>query len=481
MLWIAGRYPGCSQAMLHLVLNCSGCCEPGPVDEDDRRALERSHLSAATLGPLVWSILFYGHPRLALGLEHLCRQCDECWELAEPLFRSEQRERSPDEAIELVERFEYLLAGEQKTLTRERAEAPRRLEQLLAQPTERRRLMVRNSSTFRSAALVDMLCELARRTAPREGREALELGNLAEEMAGLLDETTYGKRVIEDLHAIAHAVQANALRLLHHLEAAEASFARARKHQQRGTGLIAIAAEIDALEASMCATRRSFAKARQLLAAARTAFAELRHEAGLVRVLLKDAHVCRESGEPESAARLFDEALPLLDPDSQPRLLLCARHGQLAVAVDLEDFGHAARLLPAVRELSTALGNDMDLLRLRWIEGEIAAGMDHLPLAAAIFTDVRDDLLARGLFIDAGLVSLHLGRVYLRQGRLTGLRELLEETLRFFAEHEIQREAREAFELLTEAALTERITETLLLRSFDTLKSVGASHAAGGG
>lgn len=448
LLWLAARVPGASEPVLHLTLQCAECCEPGPVPEEDQLRLQHAHFSEESLGGLAWAVLFYGHPRLALGLRHIASQCTRCWSLAELLFRNSGEALTAERAENLVQRFDWLVGLERGELGQKRQEAPTRLKELLAQPQTRRLLLVRNSSRYRSASLADVLCQASRKAAPRDSEEALALGELATEVAERLDPSTYGSRVIEDLHAFALAVTANALRVAHRLEEAETYFRCARRHQTAGTGLPAIRAEIDTLEASLFATRRSFPPARRLLASARASFLELGDTESFVRVLLKDAYVCREAGEPEEALRLVDEALPYLDDASNPQLLLCALHSRMVASVDLELFDQVQSLLPRVRRLTEEFGGEIDLVRLRWVEGEIAAGLGRLAEAAEIFETEREQLLARGLSIDAALISLDLCRVYRRQGRVSRLRRMAGGVLAAFREQRVEHDVRVVRELM---------------------------------
>ncbi|MDY7095406.1 MAG: hypothetical protein SX243_20710 [Acidobacteriota bacterium] len=382
-------------------------------------------------------MLFYGHPRIALGLQHLTSQCSQCWAVAEPLFRETGESLTPERAEELVRGLDQFLGHGGGGLDDERRQAPSRLEDLLAQPPGRRLLLVRNSARFRSPALADVLCQASRETAPRDAEEALELGELALEVIVHLNSEVYGSRIVEDLRAFAHAVMGNALRVTHRLVEAERNFRQAREHQRLGTGLLPISAEVDSLEASLHLTRRDFASAHKLLEEVREAFEELQDVRGLARTLLKEAHACREMGSSDEAARLFERAQQSLTETTHPRLMLCALHGRLASAVDLERFHEAESLLPQVRRLSEELGSSTDLLRLRWIEGELAAGMGRLEEAESIFETVKQELLAQGLQIDGALVSLHLGRVYQCQGRDQHLKQMVQEAAEIFRENRV--------------------------------------------
>lgn len=444
LLWIAGRFPDCSQSIVHLVLLCDRCCQPSPIGEDDRRALSESHFTDESLGSLVWTILFYGNARLAAALEHLTRNCSGCWELAEPLFARGARDLSAQEAAKLAQDFHALVEVERQTLEEERADAPLRLEQLLEQPPQRRRMLVDNSSKFRTAPLVDALCRASLDAAPRDGGEAIQLAELALEAAQRLDSALYGRRIIQDLKALAHSTRGNALRVESHLAEADVAFEQAVKFQGRGSGQPALAAEIDSLRASLFATRRDFPAARRLLARARETFLELDDREALLYVLLKDAYVCREAGWPLAAVRLLDEVAPYVDERISPRLRLCAIHTRLVSRVEMGHHAVASRLLSSVRQISEESGTDLDRLRLDWVEGEIAAGLENLEHAERVFETVRKSFLERRQLIDAALVGMHLARARLRLKRPQRVQALIEDSYSVFMSHGMTREAEKA-------------------------------------
>jgi hypothetical protein len=72
--------------------------------------------------------------------------------------------------------------------------------------------------------------------------------------------------------------------------------------------------------------------------------------------------------------------------------------------------GEATRLLPEVRALARRRGSGLDQLRVRRMEGRIAADRGRLAPAATILRQVHDRFAAQGIAYDAVLATLHLGR-----------------------------------------------------------------------
>ena len=86
-------------------------------------------------------------------------------------------------------------------------------------------------------------------------------------------------------------------------------------------------------------------------------------------------------GEPEQAIQLLQEAEGLVDAQRDPRLFLCLRHNLLCNLTTVAQYDEALRMLPEVEALCRELGNPLDLLRLRWAEARIAAGLGQTDTA----------------------------------------------------------------------------------------------------
>jgi hypothetical protein len=98
----------------------------------------------------------------------------------------------------------------------------------------------------------------------------------------------------------------------------------------------------------------------------------------------------------------------------------------------------------------------MNLLRLRWLEGTVAFGLQRHEQAAVAFHEVREAFLDLGLDYDAALASLDLTEVYALQGRTADVRRLAEEMLEVFQSRDIHREALAALAVLQQAARLEQ-------------------------
>src|SRR4029453_7154673 len=112
---------------------------------------------------------------------------------------------------------------------------------------------------------------------------------------------------------------------------------------------------------------------------------------------------------------MLHEAEALIDVERDRRLLFCLRHNLLWNLTILERFDEAKALVPEVAALRRELGNPLDLLRLRWAEARIAAGLGQMETAVQLFEQLRQDFAERGIAYDTALVTLELTALHALQ------------------------------------------------------------------
>jgi hypothetical protein len=117
-----------------------------------------------------------------------------------------------------------------------------------------------------------------------------------------------------------------------------------------------------------------------------------------------------------------------------------------------------------VRELAIQQGNDLDLLRVVWLEARLAGGEGRIEEAIAGLERVRQDFTARGLPYDAALASLDLALLWLKVGRSREVLEIARAMTWIFQAQGISREALGALALFREAAQSEAVTVDLVQR-----------------
>jgi hypothetical protein len=213
-------------------------------------------------------------------------------------------------------------------------------------------------------------------------------------------------------------------------------------------------------EASLRRAQRRLPEALELLNRAWTACGG--EPIATARILLKKETVLDLTGDIEGALAFLSEAAPLIEATGDRDLLLRFSFNMAVDLCHLERFSESAELLPQVRKLAIEQANELDLLRLVWLEARIDAGQDRTAAAQAGLEQVRRMFMDRGMLYDAALASLDLALLGLRAGHMAKVRELAVEMEAVFLAKKIQREALAALSLFWEAAKRETATLELV-------------------
>ena len=168
--------------------------------------------------------------------------------------------------------------------------------------------------------------------------------------------------------------------------------------------------------------------------------------------------------------RLLRRALDLIDPQDDPRVFLAARHNLINALNRNGRSREAFALLFHTRPLYLKAGDRMNLLKLRWLEGLVALGLQRIEQAEAAFQEVRQAFIELDLAYDMALVSLDLAGTYTVQGRSADVRNIAEETLAIFQAHNIHREALAALLVFCSAARVDQAGLELVREVSDFLK-----------
>ena len=283
--------------------------------------------------------------------------------------------------------------------------------------------------------------------------EMVRLARAAVEVAGRLDVGYYGAKRLADLQARAWGELGNALRVADDLDEADRAFGTSFELLLKGTGDPYLKVRLYDLQASFLGTRREFALAFAALDITHKIYLELgdNHLAG--RSLLIKAIYTFYNGSPEEALRINRDGLRRIDETRDPDLLFQAVHNELSFLVYCGKFREARR---ALFENTARLGRqvvvgEVNRLKLRWLQGQISAGLLELDGAEEAFVEVKGGFESVGLGFAAALVSLDLGVVWMRQGRYRDTEDLVEEAADVFFALKIQREAISSIMILRDA------------------------------
>jgi tetratricopeptide (TPR) repeat protein len=167
-------------------------------------------------------------------------------------------------------------------------------------------------------------------------------------------------------------------------------------------------------------------------------------------------------GEPEKAVALLDEALSLLSPKDDPRLVATVRQNRLLALTEAGRFAQASAL-HLQSDLRRSFGDDtLNLLQLRVLEAKILAGLGKLDRAASAFEAVHDEFLARDRTFDAALVGLELAEVWLRLGKTAKAREIAAQKVTAFQQLGVDLEVRRALDYLHKACQVDAVNSGLI-------------------
>ncbi|HEX4962462.1 MAG TPA: tetratricopeptide repeat protein [Thermoanaerobaculia bacterium] len=430
-------------------------------------------LSAAEMREIAW---------------HLLNGCPHCQQTTATLWEPGDSFEDPEifavaeeeEDVDVVDGYDSVLdrvferiGATEAILAEQRAQGRSLLAELMQVPAERQHLLIGNSQRFRKRILCDLLLEESHETGFQDPVRAVGLARLAVLLADRLSaEECGGEEVHESLRARAWAHLGNAHRINSNLREAESALALAEGLLAAGRVSLFDRARVLSLVASLRRSQQRYAEALHLFGRVTAIYKKLGQWSLLGRTLLQKSLVCGEAGDGETEMSLLRRALDLIDPQTDPRLFLAARHNLIHALHESGRSREAFALLFHTRPLYLKMGDRMNLLKLRWLEGAVASGLQRLDQAEAAFREVREGYAGMGLDYDAALASLDLASLYATQARTTDLLRVVEETLAVFQARSTHREALAALLVLCSAARQQQAGADLVRQVAGFLKRV---------
>jgi tetratricopeptide (TPR) repeat protein len=303
---------------------------------------------------------------------------------------------------------------------------------------------------------------LARKQRHEDPETALVAAVLAEGCSAKLSPGKYPQGLLGDLRAEIWAEIGNARRLLGQFAEAEEDLSQALDSWRgglRSTHLLAHLAEV--LAAAYSESRR-FSEAETLLTRVLSLRPRVDDKFRFGNTLLHLASVAGYRGDNTRAVVLLLDALPLLAKGGDPRAPLFALHNLMGRMVDLGRFTFAEEMLRTLRPHLEPFFGETDRLKLSWVEGKIAAGLERWSVAEHRYRSLRASFASIGMPYYVALVTLDYGALLLRLGRTRELRPLVDEMIATFLGLGIQREALASILLLQNALAAERATLALV-------------------
>ena len=311
---------------------------------------------------------------------------------------------------------------------------------------------------LRGWPFVEVLLQLSFEERYRNPEEMLRLALLAKTAAENLDLETYDAPLIADHQARAWAELGNAHRVSDELDEAEAAFDTAEERLRRGTGNLLLLARVADLRSSLLNDQSRPSDACELLSGAYELYRKVGDDHLAGRALVKRGIYTNYEGNPQEALRLLRQSLKLLDPERDPRLAISATQSILEVMVQCGEFREAAEMLMESGLRQALAEEPLSLTKLRWVEGQIFAGLKKPTRSEAALSEARASFLEHNQGYNAALVGLDLAAVWLDRGKNAEVKELAADMLATFRKLGIQREAVRALDYLNRACDKQRVT-----------------------
>ncbi len=213
------------------------------------------------------------------------------------------------------------------------------------------------------------------------------------------------------------------------------------------------------LEASLRITQRRLPEALRLLDQA----AEVAPRTGPVwaRILCKRSIALDRMGDQEGSIAALRAALAELDQEVDPHLLCTLQFNLADCLTGVGKAAEAAEMLPALRRLQAQLGNGLNQIRMRWLEGRIDAGLGRLDRAIEALSWVRVAFDKEDSRYDEAQAGMDLARLYLKKGRTREVKRLVHLMEPVFRAKGVHTEAKKALALFRRAVEMETATPEL--------------------
>jgi tetratricopeptide (TPR) repeat protein len=333
-------------------------------------------------------------------------------------------------------------------LARERDQAPALFEELVEHSAAQRNLMVCHDIRFRTWGFFELLVERSHGIATRDFILAEELGLLALRLSEVLDPDIYTSELIEDLRGRAWACVGNARRVRSDLRGADEAFEKADACLRRGSQDLFEQAIFCDLKSSLRRNQNLLEEALRLAHRALTIFRKLGQQNRVRSLLVKISTIHHRAGSIEQAIPFLYQAMGLIDPQQEPRLMLCIWHNLADDLAEVGRFSEALNLFRSTRQLYRAFPELHVQNQRKWVRAKIARGLGQYRWAELLFKSARNGLLVEGIPYDIGLISMDLAILYAHQGRVVDINRLALEMVVIFSGLRIHRETLAALILL---------------------------------
>lgn len=371
--------------------------------------------------------------RLGWGSRRLAR-------LAEPVMADTQGDASPGREAATGYDYSRAFAAAERAVSafltpeRQGTELPAAvLAELDSRPADERVRQVSTGGPYADPAVIKALLDRSHGARYQDVEEMLHFAHLARLAAETCSPADAGNELrLADLRARAWGQFGNALRVAGRPREAEEALANAERQRKAGTGDPMLRASLLWRIAPLAIFQGRFGDAIAMCEEAGQVYQELSESHLLASTLVQKAIATLYSGEAENAVRILNRAIPLIDLEEDPHLLLAACHNLIRCYIDLDRPDQALLLYAETRELYQEFDDPLILLRAAWQEGQLLRDLGHLRAAETALLRARKGYTERKLAYEVALVSLDLATVYIKLGLVEELKRTVLTTVPIF-------------------------------------------------
>lgn len=385
-----------AQVMRHLLSNCAACRRHLSAVGWDQRRLARLLESAAEESQMLEATKGYDYSQAFVAAER-----------AVAAFLSPDRTGVESPAAVLAE-LDNLPADEQVQ-------------------------RVSEGGPFAAPSVIETLIGRSHDARYQDAEEMLHLAYLARVTADACSSGDVGNELrLADLRARAWGQYGNALRVSGKPREAEEALVVAQGHRREGTGDPMLRAWLLEKIAPLAIFQGRFDDAIEKCEEAGEIYRELGAGHLLASTMVQKAIATLYFGDAENAVRILNQAIPLIDNEEDPHLLLAACHNLILCYIDLGRPDQALKLYSETRELFKEFEDPLILLRATWREGKLLRDLGQLDSAETTLLRARKGYMERKLAYEAALISLDLATVYVKQGLVDKLKRTVLEAVPIF-------------------------------------------------
>jgi len=213
------------------------------------------------------------------------------------------------------------------------------------------------------------------------------------------------------------------------------------------------------LEASLRISLRQIPEALRLLDEA----AQVAPQTGPVqaRLLCKRANAMYRLGDMDGSIATLQQGLACIGCEAEPRLYFMLQSNLAERLTEIGQAAEAAVMFPELLRLQGHVGNGLNQIRLRWLEGKIDAGLGRLDQAIEALSWVRAAFAGEDVRYDEAQAGMELAGLYLRKGRTAEVKRLVLQMAPVFKAKGVHAEAKKALGLFRRAVELETATPEL--------------------